>query len=112
MMAALWGLATIYALWLLYVFVMNIKRARDAGTLTRFAYFISLPPFVIGLTLDAFANVMIFTVLLCELPREWLVTARLKRHAYGTGWRRKVARWFANHLLDPFDPDGAHVLTR
>ncbi len=47
--------------------------------------------------------------LLAELPRETTVTARLKRHKYATGWRGRVARWVAAHLLDAFDPDGKHI---
>lgn len=26
-----------------------------------------------------------------------------------TGWRGRVARWVAAHLLDAFDPDGKHI---
>lgn len=98
-----------YALWLFYVAVMALKRARDAGTLSRIAYALGVPILVIGYALDFLVNVTVCTVLFLESPRETTVTARLKRHKYATGWRGRVARWVAAHLLDAFDPDGKHI---
>jgi hypothetical protein len=100
-------------LWLLAVFyfaVMNIKRVRDRGELTPFMYAIGFPMLWIGLVLDLLANVLVFTVLFLELPREPLVTGRLKRHKYhGTGWRHRLALFFERHL-DPFDDKpGGHI---
>ncbi len=57
-------------------------------------------------------------VLLAAKPRLNLVShgetpifyaARLKRHKYDAGWRGRVARWVAAHLLDAFDPNGKHI---
>lgn len=98
-----------YALWLFYLAVMNLKRARDAGALTSVAYAFGLPLMWIGLVLDVVANVLIMTLLMLELPREWTVTARLSRHARGGGWRQAIALWMALHLLDTFDPSGKHI---
>jgi hypothetical protein len=50
----------------------------------------------------------LLSVILLELPRETTVTARLKRHNQGTGWRKTVAGWF-EPILDPFDPSGKHI---
>jgi hypothetical protein len=105
----LYALAILYLLWIHYVFVMALKRARDAETLTRVAYWLGMPMLVIGLILDALVNIVVMTVILLEFPREWLVTGRLKRHAPDATWRGAVARWFALHLLDSFDPSGRHV---
>lgn len=112
MTALLYSLLLVYLLWLFYLAVMNLKRARDDGTISRVALWLGYPILVVGLLLDWLVNVLIFTVLFLDAPGEpyELVTGRLKRHAYGPeGWRRKFARWFADHLLDPFDPSGRHV---
>lgn len=98
-----------YALWSAYVLVMNLKRARDAGTLSRVAYAMGMPILIVGYLLDFLVNVLVCTPLFLELPRESTVTARLKRHIDKDHWRGRLARWIADHLLDPFDPDGKHV---
>ncbi len=103
-----WCWAATYVLWLFYLAVMNLKRARDAGTLSKVAYALGLPLFAIGITLDALVNLVVCTVLLLELPRELLVTSRLNRHIKGTSWRSKVAAFICTHLLDKFDPSGCH----
>ena len=104
----LYSLASVYALWLHYVLVMALRKAQKAGTLSRAAYALGLPPLVVGVILDALVNIVVCTVVLSELPREWLVTDRLKRHKAAGGWRGKVAAWICEHLLNAFDPDGCH----
>ena len=100
--------ASFYALWVLYLAVMNLKRVRDAGNLPKTALVLGLPVLVFGLLIDLICNVLLSVVLL-ELPREMTVTARLKRHNRATGgWRKKVVGWF-KPLLDPFDPSGGHI---
>ena len=107
--AAGYGILWTYALWVLYLAVMALKRARDAGSLGPWAHRFGVPVLVAGYALDFAVNVTVFTVLLAELPHETTVTARLKRHKYDAGWRGQVARWVAAHLLDAFDPDGKHI---
>ena len=108
--AAAWGFASFYLLWVLYLAVMNLQSARDAGTLGRPAYCLGLPLLYLGLLVDFLVNVLPVTVLFLELPRELLVTARLTRYANGPdGWRKRLALWFAHNLLDTFDPSGQHV---
>lgn len=99
-----------YALWIFYLAVMSLDRARRAGQLAPIAKVFGYPVLWVGLALDLFVNVTLCTLLFLELPREMTVTARLKRHnstAYG-GWRQRLARWF-EPLLDPFDPTGNHI---
>lgn len=101
--------ASLYVLWVFYLAVMNLKRAKDAGTLRPVARYLGAPVLLLGVLVDFLVNVVVFTVLLLELPRETLVTSRLKRHmAHGHGWRSRVARWFCAELLDTFDPSGCH----
>ena len=101
--------AAFYLLWAIYLAVMNLARAKDAGTLSRTALILGTPLLLIGFALDVLLNLTAMTLLLLELPRELTVSERLCRHNLGPdGWRRNVARW-AEQLLDPFDPDGNHI---
>lgn len=108
-LAAIGGtLALIYALWVYYLAVMCLKRANDHLPLfgaTRIAAMSVLWP---GYLLDFLTNMFVMTVLLLELPREWLVTARLSRHSRDDGWRGVLSRWVCSALLDRFDPSGCH----
>lgn len=104
------GLASFYLLWILYLAVMNLQRARDNGSITRPAYCLGLPLLYGGLLVDCLVNVIPVSVLFLEPPREFLVTQRLTRHANArNGWRKRLAIWFAKNLLDTFDPSGQHV---
>ena len=99
----------LYALWVFFLAVMSLKRAKDAGLLTATAKCFGYPVLFAGLLLDFMANTFVLSLLLMELPREGTVTSRLKRHnTSSTGWRKAVATW-AEQLLDPFDPSGDHI---
>lgn len=107
--ALLAGLAAIYNLWIFYLAVMGLKRAKDAGLLNKTALVLGYPVLITGYLLDAFVNIFVMTLVLLELPEELTVTSRLKRHIKeGAGWRLDLARWFIP-LLDPFDPSGRHI---
>jgi predicted transporter len=101
--------AAIYALWIFFICVMGLQRARDAGLLSKTARVLGTPVLIVGYLLDAFVNIVVMTVVLLELPQELTVTYRLKRHLQeSTGWRLNVAKWFIP-LLDPYDPSGKHL---
>jgi hypothetical protein len=103
------GVLSFYALWLLYLAVMSLKRAQDAGMLHKTARVLGTPILLIGYVLDALVNIFILTLILVEIPEELTVTSRLKRHIKNsTDWRLGVACWFIP-LLDPFDPSGKHI---
>lgn len=114
-MTALYAFLSVYVLWLLYLAVMNLKRSKDAGTIPRTALWMGYPILLVGLFVDWVVNVLVFTVLFLDLPGSAteLVTGRLKRYAYTLKYagtkRQKAAHWFAEHLLDPFDPYGKHI---
>jgi hypothetical protein len=97
-----------YALWILFLAVMNLARAKQDGTLSRTALILGTPILLVGFALDCFINVFVMTVVLLELPQELTVSERLKRHNRGDGWRKAIAQW-AEPLLDPFDPKGDHI---
>ena len=104
------SLGALYTLWIFYLAVMNLVRARDAGKLTRVAYCLGLPIFIVGLALDVALNWVVLSAILLEWPRETTMTARLRRHFQTPGtWRYSVAVWFGVNLLDAFDPSGMHI---
>ena len=99
----------VYALWVFYLAVMNLKRVRDAKKLTPLAMYLGYPVLITGYALDFLVNVFVMTLLMLELPQETTVTSRLKRHhKQSTGWRLSIVL-FLEPLLDPFDPSGNHV---
>jgi len=98
-----------YILWIFYLAVMNLKRVKDAGLMTKTAMVFGYPILLAGWLIDFIINAMVLTLILLEWPKEMTVTARLKRHnASSTGWRKAVAVWF-EPLLDPYDPSGDHI---
>lgn len=103
-------LLLVFATWIQYLAVMNLQRARDAGTLSRVAYYLGQPVLYAGLLCDFVVNSVFASLLFLAVPREFLVTQRLTRYANGPdGWRKRLALWLAHNLLDPFDPSGQHV---
>lgn len=96
--------------WVQYLAIMNLQRARDNQTLPRVAYVLGQPFLYFGLLCDCLLNVFWITFMFFDLPREFLVTQRLERYKHGPdGWRKRLAAWWATNLLDPFDPKGIHV---
>ena len=102
------SLAVTFGLYVFYAATMNIKRVRNMGKLTKLGMVFGYPTLVIGLVLDLLVNVFVMTFILLELPREFTVTSRLKRHQNSTGWRLAVVKFF-EPVLDPLDPSGDHI---
>ena len=101
--------ALTYGLYVFYAAVMNIKRVRDEGKLTKLGMAFGYPTLIIGLILDFFVNTFVMTFIMLELPKEFTVTSRLKRHnRESTGWRLAVVKFF-EPVLDPLDPSGDHI---
>lgn len=101
--------ASIYALWVFYLAVMCLKSANDSNKLTKWGKAFAYPVLWVGLFLDFVINLFVLTVVLLELPQEYVVTARLSRHVKDTsGFRHAIAIWLCSNLLDPFDPSGCH----
>lgn len=101
--------AFLWAFWALYVLVMGLYRAHLAGRLTPLTTALGLPFLLIGAAFDVVANVTVATLVFLEVPREFLVTTRLRRYIAGPpGWRRDRALEVCTQLLDPFDPSNNH----
>lgn len=100
--------AVVYLLFVFYAAVMNIQRVHEMGKLNLLGKVLGYPTLLIGYALDVLVNLVVMTVVMLELPREWTVTARLKRHQASSGWRLAVVK-FLEPLLDPLDPSGDHI---
>lgn len=108
--------ALLVATWVMYLAVMNLKRHRAGMHWVAKAH--AYPLVAVGLVFDAAVNVAIGTLLFADLPKEWLLTARLKRYhnaraanyepRHAGTWRARLAGWICSHLLDQFDPSGDH----
>lgn len=92
-----------------YWAIMALARARNDGKLSPWAYRIAYPLLGVGYASDFLLNVFVVSWVFVEPPRELLVTARLSRHIKAeSGWRKLVATWICQHLLDWADPKGCH----
>lgn len=110
-MTAVWiagyGFLLMFATWVGYLSVMNLMQNKAKLTLPAkcFAY----PLAAVGVILDVACNLLVGTALFLELPKEWLLTARLQRQIEtGKPWRANLAHWLCSNLLDPFDARGYH----
>lgn len=108
-MVAAYVVLALYCLWLFYLAVMNLYRAKKAKQLGTVALWLGYPILIVGVLLDLAVNVLIMTIVFAELPRELLVTQRLCRLiGNDAGWRGKLAYWICHNLLNAFDPSGNH----
>ena len=98
----------LYALWGLFLAVMNLKQAKDFGDLSPIAYKLGYPMLFIGYLLDVLVQLTIANLIFWDLPRELTVSARVKRLCLKDGWRGRRARWWREVLLAPFDRSGGH----
>lgn len=104
-------LAALWVFWLLYVFTMGVYRAFLTGRLKGLSLLMCSPVVAGAFLVDLLMQFTVFAVVFAEVPREWLVTHRLRRYMRELPpehWRRRWADYLCHHLLDPFDPTGAH----
>lgn len=106
------GLYSAYALWVLYLAVMNLLRVHNAGQLSKLNYYLAMPLLAIALTVDVFFNVVFGTIGFLQLPhyKRLTLSARMDDLILnGAGWRKRNAIWFVKTLLEPFDTSGQHT---
>lgn len=114
-----YSILLMYITWVFFTAVMRLREVRDSGRLEftnhpiRFIFaYVTL---FAGLLLDTAVNWIICTVIGIEFPKEFLTTARLNRWYSSTNesglarYRKLLAKWFGEELLDEIDPDGKHV---
>lgn len=102
-------LADLYLFFIMYVASMGMIRAHAEKKLNPLLWALCIPFVAVSIVLDFINNMIVFTLLFAELPREWLVTDRLKRHVKQHTIRGKVARYIGNTILNPFDHSGDHL---
>jgi len=99
-------------LWVIYLAVMNLNERKDMlkGANKLFGTVV----FYLGLIWDFIVQVGPASLLWVELPREMTVSARVARHCKASPkgglplYRHKLALWFRDNLLKPFDESGGH----
>lgn len=102
-------LADLYIFFWLYVASMGVLRAKEEGKLNTILWGMSVPFIAFALAWDIINNVFVFSIIFWQLPREWTVTARLKKHVSKNTRRGRLARWFGWELLNAFDLTGNHL---
>lgn len=110
-MIMLWAFLSLYFLWIFYIAVMSLKRAKENNILSKPALCFGVPILLVGYLLDVLVNLAVLPFILLDIPRSWTVTGTLKYHIYKSesgGWREKLSSWFCSNLLNTFDPDGKH----
>lgn len=102
MKAAVFVLLFVYVTWLLYITVMHLRDVREQ--LSQPVQWLAWPAVAVGVVCDVLLNFFVGTVLFVDPPREFLLTARLKRYQSSPKtWRARLARWLCANLLNPFD---------
>lgn len=103
---ALWVFLIVF--YTLYLAAINLWDNRtEAG---KWIIAIGSPIILVMIAFDVLLQVTVFTVLFADLPRDAMVTARLKRYralAVPT-WRTKIAVLICTKMLNPFDPTKHH----
>src|SRR5579872_1506832 len=106
----LYAIGGIYTLWFFYVAVMDMRSARDAGTLTLAAKIMGYPIMFAGLAVDFIVNLTIAPVIFLDWPRELTVSGHIQRLVDGpAGWRKSLATWFAINLLNSMSIGSPHI---
>ncbi len=96
-------------LWSDYVAIMNLKRCKDAGTLTRPAEILGTYVLIRGQLLNALVNITWMTVILGNAPKELRVTYRIVRMLeFGTPRQKRICLNIRTSYLDNLDPAGVH----
>lgn len=103
-----WALAAWLILPALYVlYIASVTILAKKATLHKALYAALAPVILIAVAVDFIANVTLVSILFWDIPREYLVTQRLKRYKLlAEGKRKSVADWVCEHMLNPFDLDG------
>jgi len=106
-------LLAVWSLWIFYLAIMNLKKAKEAGTMTPVAKFCGYSIVIPGYILDILVNIFIGSILFLEFPnyKRLTLSARMD-YLYVPGsisWRSRLADWLARNLLNTYDPSGEHI---
>lgn len=99
-------------LWFVYRIAMWLKGAaaplKAAGGWKLWLAYLFI---ALAYLLDMAYTLIVGTILFLDPPRELTFTARLKRYRRGGGYavfQLRLADWFCEKLLNPYDPSGKH----
>lgn len=91
--------------WTVYLAVMAMKKRRYDPTIS--VQLLGKSVYFIGLVMNIYLNIVVYTVLFLDPPREWYATDRMDRYLKkGRGIRYKIAKWICEEMLNPFDEKG------
>lgn len=102
-MITLFYILLMFITWTFFLAVMHLREIRDSQGFTKVNIIPAYTVLVIGLILD-FALMLFMCIPLLDLPREMLLTGKLKRLIKeDMGWRGDVAEFLCKHFLVPAD---------
>ena len=101
-----------FGLWFIYRAAMWLKRlAADLRRRGGLALLLAGLFVALAYLLDTAYQLTWGTLMFLDPPRELTFTARLKRYRRGGGYavfQLRLADWFCETLLNPYDPSGKH----
>lgn len=102
---ALGSFGSLFLLFLLWIIITGLGRARDEGRLSPLITRIGIVISYIGIVWDVLCNLLICTFIFLDIPHEPTLSQRLRRLVLTTGWRSRLAILFAVNLINPFSVD-------
>ena len=90
-------------LWLAFITICNLypHLKHDHAGVVKYAINAFLGIFLV---LDTLFNIIYGSILFLELPKEWVLTMRLRRHIKnGMGWRYRLSVFICEYLIEPWD---------
>ncbi len=98
-------LLDLYLFFILYVACMGMIRAHHEKQLNWALSIMCLPFVATSYIFNVVNNITVFSLVFWELPKDWTVSERMKRHYHEHTYRGKIARWICDTLLKSFDVD-------
>lgn len=92
--------------WIAYIPAANIVNRHKEKKYTGISKYLAYLYLALFLVIDATCNIIAFTILYMELPQEWLVTTRMKRHLHGNqtaGFRFRASLFICKYMIEPWD---------
>lgn len=101
-------IADLYLFFILYVASIGMIRAHFEKKITGILWGLCVPFVALSWLFDVLHNVILFSIIFVEYPKQLTVTKRLKRHIDKAGYRGWLARYICKSILSPFDHTGDH----
>jgi hypothetical protein len=98
----------IYLFFIIYVASMNMIRAHKENKLNGYLWALCLPFVGFAWLYDLLHNMIHASLIFIELPKQLLVTDRIKQHINDSDYRGELSRFLCEKILSPFDYSGNH----